>query len=93
MLMNHADFIVESVFWGLDDNLVAVDKNVTLIGEIYTRNHIHQGGFTASVFAEKRQYFTAVHRQVDIAVGHDAAESFGYAAKLYCNIAHKISPF
>ena len=32
------------------DTLILVNKNLTLVRKIYTRNHIHKGGFSASIF-------------------------------------------
>ena len=52
MLMNHADFVIESVLGRSDDCLFSVDENLSVIGKINAGNHVHKRRFTASVFAE-----------------------------------------
>ena len=76
MLMHHADLIAECVFWRTDEHLFAVDKNMSLVREINARDHVHEGGLSASVFAEDREDLSLVDGQIHAFVGDHAAEIF-----------------
>ena len=74
--MNHADLIFESVFRRPDQNLFAVDKDMTGIRKINPGYHIHQRRLSAAVLAENRKNLAAVDGQIDALVGNDFAEGF-----------------
>ena len=76
MLMDHSDVVFISVLRRTNHDFLPVDENFTAVGEVYARNHIHKGGFTASVFAKKRQNFTAPDVHADVIVRNDRAEPF-----------------
>ena len=77
MLVDHADAVAVGIARGADDDLLAVDEDLSLVGEIDAGEHIHQRGLAAAVFTQQGQNFTAAHAQGDILVGHDRAEGFG----------------
>ena len=54
----------------------SVDVNVSLIGVINARKHIHKRGFTASVFAEQRQNFAFINVKRNAAVCLHFSEGF-----------------
>ena len=61
MLVDHADSEIIGVFWRTNLYSFPIYKYFSCIREIDARNHIHQGGFTASVFAQKRKDFSFSH--------------------------------
>ncbi len=71
MLMNHTDFQVKSILWRLDNHLFAVNKDLTVIWEINTRDHVHKRCFSASVLTEDRKNFALVYGKIDILVGNN----------------------
>ena len=81
MLMHHADTKIQGVLRGLDDLFLSIDKDLALIRIIDTGQHIHQRGFSASVFAQKRQDFALVDIQIYLFIGN-------YRAKGLCNVFH-----
>ena len=78
MLMYHAYFISESVLRRAYYYLLTVDEYFTAVGEIYSRNHIHQGRFSATVLTENCKNFSVHYGQIDIFVCNNTAECFGY---------------
>ena len=52
MLVNHADFVIESVFRGGNGCLFSVNEYLAVIRKVNTGNHVHKRRFSASVFAE-----------------------------------------
>ena len=60
--MHHTDPAVERIARGGDGDGLAIDKNLTLIGVVDARDHIHQGGLAAAVFAQHRQYLAPANR-------------------------------
>ena len=79
MLMYHTDFIVECVPRRADNGFFSVYENLTLVGIINTRDHIHKRGFTASVLAEQRKNFALIRTQINIVVCDNRAKSFSDA--------------
>ena len=80
MLMDHTYLVLKGILRGSDRDLFSVDKDLTRVGEIDSRDHIHKGRFTASVFSEDSKYFTLTNFQIAVLVSNDASERFGYAA-------------
>ena len=81
MLVDHADVQIKRVFRGTDFNTFSVDKNLTLIGIVNTRKHVHQCRFPAAVFSEQRQDFTFSQSEIDIMIGNDLSEPLGDISK------------
>ena len=93
MLMNHSDTVAERVTRGAYYNLFTVYKYLSVVRKVNTSYHIHKRGFSAAVLTQNRQYLAAVHRQVDIAVGYNAAEGFCYIFQFNSRtVAHASSP-
>ena len=74
--------LIEGVLGGSDHHLAAIHVNLSLVGKVNARDHIHQRGFAAAVFAQDGQDLSPVHVQVRVIVGHHAAEAFGDSAHL-----------
>ena len=98
MLVNHTDPVPEGILGRADDNLFPVDQDLAFIGKIDAGDHVHQGGFAASVFAQDGQDLLPVHIQVHAFVGLDGSESFADSShlkgKLFlhgCSSVHKES--
>jgi len=69
-------------------SLLTADKDLSLIGVVYTRYHIHQRGLTASVLTEQGQYLALIHGQINVVISHYATETLGYTSQLYRYIFH-----
>ena len=74
--MNHADAQGKGILGRAYDHFLAVNKDLTFIGEIDTGEHVHERGFAASVFAQKSKNFTAVNIQTYIMVCIDVTKVF-----------------
>ena len=84
MLMYHADAEVERILRRTDDYLFPVDKDLTLIGEIYAGEHIHQRRLAAAVLAEQGEYLSPVDVKPDLVVCNDRAEGLCDVSHFYC---------
>ena len=82
MLMNHADSILIGIARAADIYLLAVDKNLALVGIINPREDVHQRRLSAAVFAKKRKNLAFAHIKRDMVIGGYLAEVFGYVSKL-----------
>ena len=83
MLMDHADAIVECVLGGGDGHRLAVNIDLSLIGEVDAGKHIHQRGLAAAVFTQQRQDLAFAQFQIDGVVRHDLAEPLRYVFHFY----------
>ena len=77
MLMYHSDLVTERIFRGADNDGFSVDINLSLVGIVNTRYHIHKSGLAAAVFAEYRKYLAVKHVKVNILICNYAAKSLG----------------
>ena len=73
--MHHAYAVMIGVARRTDDRGLAVGEDLPFVGEIDAREHVHERGLAAAVFAEQGQDLTFVHGEVDIPVGDDFPES------------------
>ena len=83
VLVDHADAQVQRVAGGTDGDRLIVDVDIALIGEINTRDHIHQGGFAAAVLAQQGQNLAAAYPQRNILVGHNGTKGLGNVLQAY----------
>ena len=79
VLVDHTDLQIVSVLGGANGNGFIVDIDLTGVGVIDTRQHIHQRGFARAVFTEQGQDLTVADIEIDILVCLDGAERFGNA--------------
>jgi len=87
MLVDHADAVAVGIARGADDDLLAVDEDLSLVGEVNAREHVHERGFAAAVFAEQRQDLAPVDIEPDAVIGDDGAEALGDVAHFdRCNL-------
>ena len=84
VLVDHPDAQVKGVLGRADDDVLPVDGNRPLVGEVDARKHVHQGGFAAAVFPEQGKDFPAVDVQPDFVVSQDRAETLGDIPHFYC---------
>ena len=84
MLVYHADAEVERVLRRAYHDLLPVDEDLTLVGEVYAGEHVHQRRFAAAVLAQQGKYLAPVYVQPDLVVRHDRAEGFRDVAHFDC---------
>ena len=80
VLVDHADAVTVGIARGADDDLLAVDEDLSLVGEVNAREHVHERGLAAAVFAEQRKDLAPVNIQPDAVIGDDCAEALGDVA-------------
>ena len=88
VLVYHSDTVRECVFRGTDNDFFAVYQNFARVGKIYSRNHIHQRRFSASVFAENRKNLSSVDGHRNVLVRNDASEGLCNISQFYCGCFH-----
>ena len=76
VLMDHADAEIQSILRRADDDFLIVNENFALVWEINTREHVHQGGLSRAVFAQKRKYLASVYIEPNLVVSFYRAEGF-----------------
>ena len=87
VLVDHADAVAVGIARGADDDLLAVDEDLSLVGEVNAREHVHERGLAAAVFAEQRQDLAPVDIEPDAVIGDDGAEALGDVAHFdRCNL-------
>ena len=77
MLMDHSDFVSERIFGRSNNRFFSVNIDPSGIRVVNPRNHIHQCGFSASVFTENRQDLPSVNRKIHIDVRPNASKALG----------------
>ena len=77
VLMDHADAQRKRVLGRADRDLLAVDKDLPLVGVVDARNHVHQRGLATAVFAEDGENFPRSYGKVDPVIGNHLAEPLG----------------
>ena len=81
MLVDHADAEGKSVLRRTNDDFLAVDGDLALVGEVDAGEHVHQGRFAAAILTQQGEDLAAVDVQPDLVVGNDLAiEAFGDVA-------------
>ena len=81
MLMNHADMQVKRCFGRCNRNRFSVDLNLAAVGEIDTRQHVHERRFSAAILAEQCENLSLLDIQADLVVRDNLAEGL-------CNVDH-----
>ncbi len=81
MLVNHTDFQTFRVFGRVYDHRLPVNKNLTAVGFINARQHVHQSGLAGTVFAQKGQNLAFISDQINAVIGKDCSEYFGDASQ------------
>ena len=84
VLVDHADSQGEGVLGGGDGHRLAVDVDLSLVGEIDAGEHIHQGGLAAAVFTQQGQDLTLIQLQRNVLVGRYLAEALGDILHFNC---------
>ena len=84
MLVDHANAVGKGVFRRGDGHGLAVDVDLTLVGEVDTGEHIHQRRLAAAVFTEQRQDLALVQLQVDGMICHNLTKPLRNILHLDC---------
>ena len=79
VLVHHADAGRDRVAGALEDDGLAVDDDLALVGGVEPVEHVHQGGFAGAVLAQQGVDLAGFDPQVDLVVGHQRAEPLGDA--------------
>ena len=82
VLMDHADLIVKGIARRGDRDLFPVNDDLTRIGIVNTRDHVHQSGLATAVLAENRQDLTTADIHGNITVGNHLTKGLGDVLKL-----------
>ena len=78
VLVDHADLIGKGILGGSNHNLLAIDEDLSFIGEIDAGDHIHKGGLATAVFAQNRENLPVIGGQANILIGyHLSAKGLG----------------
>ncbi len=93
MLVNHPDPAVDGFVWAGEVNFLALDADRAFVGVVQPVDNVHQSAFSRAVFAQQRQDFAPVERQIDIVIGEDARKTLGNAFDLENDVvgAHALS--
>jgi len=81
VLVHHADARRHGVAGAgepLDD---VVEQDLALVGLVQAVQHVHERGLARAVLAEQRVDLSRFDDEVDVIVGHEAAEALGDAAE------------
>ena len=84
VLMDHSYLVVEGIFGGFDGYRLAVDQDLSLIGEIYPGQHIHECGLAGTVLSQKRHDHAAIQIKIHRIIGNVGSESLGYPSEFHC---------
>ena len=87
VLVDHAD--AQGVG---DGDLLPLHEDVPLVGEVDAGDHVHQGGLAAAVLPQQGEDLPPLHIQVDVVVGHHAAEALGDPLELDCTGLFQTQP-
>ena len=82
VLVHHADPGGDGVFGGADRDRLAVHPDLALVGLSQPVQDVHQGRFAGPVLAQQGADLAGLDRQVNVIVGHQAAETLGDAGQL-----------
>ena len=76
-VIEDADAEALGILGGGNGDFLAVNENAALVRLVDAREHIHEGGLAGAVFAQQGQDLTGADGEVDVVVGHHAAEGLG----------------
>ena len=77
VLVYHAYFKVKSVFGAFDRDFLPVYEDLSFVGKVNARKHIHESGLAAAVFSEDGQDLPFANIQVDLVVRYHRAKRLG----------------
>ena len=83
VLMYHADAEVKGILRRTDIDKLIIDIYLALIGTVNAREHIHERGLAAAVFAEQRQHLATVDIQPYLVVCKNGTKALGYITHFY----------
>ena len=83
-LMHHADALLHGIHWGHNTDTFSIQKNLALkaagrMNHRHAKQHVHQGGFSGSVFTQKRVDLTGTNTECYILQHCVTAVFFGNA--------------
>ena len=81
--MDHADTEVKGILRRTDGNGLFVNENLSLIGIVDAREHIHKRCLAAAVFTEQSKHLAAVDIEPDFVVCQNGAETLRYITHFY----------
>ena len=92
VLVDHADAQGVGVLGGADGDLLPLHEDVPLVGEVDAGDHVHQGGLAAAVLPQQGEDLPPLHVQIDVVIGHHAAEALGDPLELDCTGTFQAQP-
>ncbi len=66
----------------------AVEQDLALVGLVQPVEHVHQGRLAGAVLAEQAVDLARLDDEVDVVVGHEAAEPLGDAAQFELHVCY-----
>ena len=60
VLVDHSDTVVKGVLRRGNYNFFAVNKDLPLVGKIYSGDHVHKSGLSGTVFPQQGQYLPVI---------------------------------
>ena len=84
--MDHADTEVKGILRRTDGNGLFVNENLSLIGKVDAREHIHKRCLAAAVFAEQCEYFAFAYLKRGVVICDSRAEALGYITHFDCEL-------
>jgi hypothetical protein len=75
----------------MEPDSLMIDKDLTVIGPITTREDVHQGRFSCPIFTEKRMNFSGLDFEINAVIRKDTRESLGDALHGDQGLGHKSS--
>jgi len=86
MLMHHADPRLDRRLRlaGGQGAQLAIDahQHLALVGDVFAKEHVHQGRLAGAVFAQKRQHLALAKLEIDVIGGQHRAEAPGEPREL-----------
>ena len=79
VLVDHADAVGVGVLGRADGHRLPAHIDLSLVGEVDTRQHVHQRCLAAAVLPQQGEDFPPVELEVDAVVGHNLPETLGDA--------------
>jgi hypothetical protein len=76
VLVDHPDARRDRVPGGTEGHGCPVDADLALVGTLHAVQDLHERGLARAVLADDGMHVALPHGKGDVAVGHDAGESF-----------------
>ena len=92
VLVHHTDPVAEGVLRGGDDDLLTVYEDLPFVGIVDARDHIHERGLSAPVFAEQGKDLPLFQREADPLVRGNGAEILADVSEFKREISVHLSP-